>query len=78
VASFSAPARQKSKPKIQRSVHLQVDTLAQARSKTIFATKNIPTQFFMGSTNEEPPTNRFLLAAICYLIASYRLPITDL
>jgi hypothetical protein len=65
VASFSAPAPQKSKPKILRGVHIQVDTLAQARSKTILATKNVPNQFSWGSTGEIQSANRCLIAAIC-------------
>jgi hypothetical protein len=31
----------------------------------------ISKSIFMESTAEKPPTNRFLLAATCYLIASY-------
>jgi hypothetical protein len=65
LASFSAPAAQKSKPKILRGVHLRVDTLDQARSETILATKNIPNQFSGGSTGEIQSANRCLIAAIC-------------
>jgi hypothetical protein len=44
-------------------------TLQHAK-KINLAVQKCPTQIFVGSTTEEPPTNRFLLAVICYLIAS--------
>jgi hypothetical protein len=42
----------------------------QPAKKINLAVQKCPTQIFVGSTTEEPPTNRFLLAVICYLIAS--------
>jgi hypothetical protein len=81
VASFSAPAPQKSKPTIHPPIALlrlpseagafrQLTHTPKVRCINGFATQNIPKQIFVGFTAEKLPTNRFLLAAICNLIAS--------
>jgi hypothetical protein len=46
------------------------DTLRHARKRINLATNTLPNQFLMGANAEKPPTNRLLLAAIRYPLAS--------